>query len=63
MSVSEAQQEVALVVRRTKGTFGAVSVFCFAQNTREGAVRGEDFSFDPMVQQVFLYFYKSDFWL
>ncbi len=49
MTIEEAATELTLLVERTKGTFGAVSVFCFAQSLRDGAVNNEDFTFDPMV--------------
>ena len=55
MTVEEGRHDVTLILHRKQGTFGAVSVFCFAQNARGGAVRGEDFEFDPRVNVLILF--------
>ena len=48
--VQETNLIVPLTIQRTQGTFGSVSVFCFAQSSREGATSGEDYKFDPRVR-------------
>jgi hypothetical protein len=48
--VEESLSNVTLTIERTRGAFGVVSVYCYAQNAvsetgQTGAVRGEDFFF------------------
>ena len=47
LHLEEETLNVTLIVVRNKGTFGEVSVFCFAQSLAYGATRGEDFDFNP----------------
>ena len=58
VTVDEASQLVRLLIKRNKGTFGSVSVFCFSQSTASGAVQLEDYKFEPRVSEVhFVIFY------
>ena len=50
MHLVEETTNVTLVVLRSRGTFGEVSVFCFAQSLADGAIRGQDFNFEPRVR-------------
>lgn len=34
---------------RDEGTFGEVTVFCYAQGITDGTTQGQDFRFDPKV--------------
>ncbi len=53
--MDESNRNLSLVVRRTRGKFGEVSVFCYAQNVAitqpgtYGAILGEDFQFQSQV--------------
>ena len=52
VTVDEASQLVRLLIKRNKGTFGSVSVFCFSQSTASGAVQLEDYKFEPRVSEL-----------
>ena len=41
---------MTLTLLRERGTFGTVSVFCFAQSPPDGARRGLDYDFEPRVR-------------
>lgn len=51
MTVESVAGNITLQVHRDKGTFGQVSVFCFAQTPKNGANQGEDFNFNPKVRE------------
>ena len=53
--LEEARTSISLVVQRTLGTFGQVSVFVFAQqkvHPAGSATRGQDFDFQARVSSV-----------
>jgi len=58
MTVESVAGNITLQVHRDKGTFGQVSVFCFAQTLKNGANQGEDFNFNPRVRQTVLVVYE-----
>lgn len=47
--IEEETLNLTLAILREQGTFGEVSVFCFAQSLVGGAIRGQDFNFEPRV--------------
>jgi hypothetical protein len=49
MTVESVLANLSLVLHRDHATFGAVSVFCYAQSIKNGATQNEDFIFAPQV--------------
>ncbi|VDI35962.1 G-protein coupled receptor 98 [Mytilus galloprovincialis] len=47
VAVDEITKNITLTIMRDEGTFGEVTVFCYAQGITDGTTQGQDFRFDP----------------
>ncbi|CAG2257626.1 ADGRV1 [Mytilus edulis] len=47
VAVDEITKNITLTIIRDEGTFGEVTVFCYAQGITDGTTQGQDFRFDP----------------
>ena len=59
VSVDETSRNITLTVERSRGTFGEVAVFFYAQSIVEGTDLGFDYKVSPQVRQLLVSLYTK----